>query len=325
MKIEFSSRLPVAMIALLCVGSVENAFAQIDNTQFGTGALAANTGDYNSAFGYDALHLNTSGGGNTAVGRQALNVNTTGGANSAFGDVALNSNTTGSENTAVGQLALTGNRTGSNNTAVGEGSLEDNTSGSWNTATGEYSLPLNTTGSYNTASGFFALNGNRSGRYNIGIGYQAGYYAATGNNNIEIGNFGVAADNNVIRMGTQGTQTFTAIAGISGVNVKNGVAVLVNSKGQLGVMLSSIRYKENVEPMGEVSDRLLKLRPVTFRYKQPDEDGNKPEQYGLIAEEVAKVMPELVVYNDNGQPETIAYRDTDSLAAERTAAGASEG
>ena len=161
---------------------------------------------------------------------------------------------------------------------------------------------------FNTASGVDAFYHNTTGSNNIGIGNQSGYFPATGSNNIEIGNTGLSKDNNVIRIGTQGTQKFTAIAGIGGVKVTGGVPVLVNSKGQLGVALSSIRYKEDVHSMGSVSDRLLKLRPVTFRYKQADEDGSRPEQYGLIAEEVAQVMPELVVYNEKGQPETVAYQ-----------------
>jgi trimeric autotransporter adhesin len=136
----------------------------------------------------------------------------------------------------------------------------------------------------------------------------AGYYRTTGSNNIEIGNKGKAADNAVIRMGTPGTQTATYVAGVSGVNVTGGAQVVVNSLGQLGVVSSSIRYKQDVRTMGDVSDRLLALRPVTFRYKKADENGRKPEQYGLIAEEVAKVMPELVVYNQKGQPETVAYQ-----------------
>jgi hypothetical protein len=140
------------------------------------------------------------------------------------------------------------------------------------------------------------------------MGQLAGYYATTGSNNIHIGNKGTASDNALIRIGTAGTQTATYVAGVSGVNVTGGAQVVVSSTGQLGVVSSSIRYKQDVHPMGDVSDRLLALRPVTFRYKKADENGQKPEQYGLIAEEVAKVMPELVIYNQKGQPETVAYQ-----------------
>ena len=124
---------------------------------------------------------------------------------------------------------------------------------------------------------------------------------------------GAVADNAVIRIGTQGTQKATYVAGVRGVNVTGGVPVMVTATGQLGVVSSSRRYKEDIRSMGDTSDRLLKLHPVTFRYKQPDDGGQKPEQYGLIAEEVAKVMPELVVYNEKGQPETVAYQSLTPL------------
>ena len=147
-----------------------------------------------------------------------------------------------------------------------------------------------------------------TGSNNVAVGYYAGYYPTAGSNNIEIGNRGIAADNAVIRIGTQGTQSATYLAGVSGANVTGGATVVVNAQGQLGVVSSSRRYKEDIQSMGASSDRLLKLRPVTFRYKEPDEKGQKPEQFGLIAEEVAQVMPELVVYNGMGQPETVAYQ-----------------
>jgi hypothetical protein len=155
--------------------------------------------------------------------------------------------------------------------------------------------------------GVYALFSNTVGSGNVAMGQLAGYYV-TGSNNIEIGNKGAAADSGVVRIGTPGTQTATYIAGVSGVNVTGGATVVVNSLGQLGVVSSSRRYKEDIRSMGDASDRLLALRPVRFRYKKADENGQKPEQYGLIAEEVAKVMPELVVYNQKGQPETVAYQ-----------------
>ena len=275
---------------LLSVSGLGTAFAQIEDTAYGTGALAANTGNENSAFGADTLHSNTGGGANTGVGASALYSNIEGDYNIAIGWLALNANTNGSSNTAIGVQALYLNKTGVFNTGTGSAALQNNT------------------GDYNTASGYQALFQNTTGARNIGIGFQSGYYVTTGSNNIEMSNLGRAADHGVIRIGTQGIQRFTAIAGISGVRVTGGVPVLVNAMGQLGVAPSSIRYKEDVHSMGSVSDRVLKLRPVTFRYKQPDEDGSKPEQYGLIAEEVAKVMPELVVYNVAGQPETVAYQ-----------------
>ncbi len=278
------------------------------NTASGFDALLSNTsGIYNTASGDIALQANTTGSFNTASGYEALWRNTTGNGNTASGFDALQNNTTGGENTASGQYALFTNTTGSGNTASGLFALDSNTTGTQNTANGGFALDFNGTGSNNTASGYEALARNQTGSNNIGVGYQAGFNAA-GSNNIEIGNSGRSPDNNVIRIGTQGTQNFTVIAGISGVNVTGGAPVVVNSKGQLGVVSSSRRYKQDIRSMGTVSDRLLALRPVTFRYKKADENGQKPEQYGLIAEEVAKVMPELVVFNEKGQPETVAYQ-----------------
>ncbi len=327
------------VIAMGCSGT---ALAQT-NTAFGTGALVSNTtGFANSAFGYQALHLNdiggtntatgyealfrnTSGGNNTATGESALEFNSTGGGNTANGTSALDSNTTGDYNSAFGASALFSNTNGIFNTGAGWGALISNTTGSYNNAFGTQALDHSTTGSknnavggsalfkntngnYNQALGSQALYGNTTGSYNIGIGYQAGYFPTTGSNNIEIGATGSASDTRVIRIGTQGTQNKTYLAGVRGVNVVGGMAVMVTSTGQLGVVVSSRRYKEDIRSMGDTSERLLKLRPVTFRYKKADENGQKPEQYGLIAEEVAKVMPELVIYDDKDQPETVAYQ-----------------
>ena len=316
-----------AMIGLLLtVGCIGKSIAQSGNTAYGNAALISITNGWdNSAFGDSALASDTSGwantavgngalasnatsGGNTALGAGTLEVNTLGNYNTAVGLDALYTNNSGSYNAAIGLAALTNNTSGGENSAFGTNSLYSNTRGSDNTALGVNSLRNNTVGISNIAVGQQALFGNTSGNYNIGIGFQAGYVPKTGVNNIEIGNKGLIADTGVIRIGIQGTQRFTQVAGISGVNVTGGVPVLVNSKGQLGVVSSSRRYKQDIRSMGDTSDRLLKLRPVTFRYRQPDESGQKPEQYGLIAEEVAKVMPELVVYNDKGQPETVAYQ-----------------
>ena len=255
-----------------------------------------------------ALTASTTGIRNSAFGSQALSANTTGNYNSAFGYIALYTNTTGQQNTGVGIGALYTNTTGSYNSASGTFGLHDNTTGSSNNASGYGALYKNTTGANNNAMGVFAMGSNTIGSNNIAMGQYAGYNATSGSNNIEIGSRGAAADNNVIRIGSPGTQAATYVAGVSGVNVTGGATVVVNSSGQLGVVSSSRRYKEDIRSMGAASDRLLALRPVTFRYKKADENGRKPEQYGLIAEEVAKVMPELVVYNDKGQPETVAYQ-----------------
>jgi hypothetical protein len=211
----------------------------------------------------------------------------------------LYSGTTGSDNAAVGNAALFSNQTGDYNTASGYGALYSNTANS-NTASGYEALYDNKTGTQNTASGVHALAANTSGSNNIAEGYHAGYNLTTGSNNIDIGSPGVAAESGVIRIGTvtgtTSTQSATYVAGIYGVKTATaGMAVVIDSSGQLGTVSSSIRYKEDVEPMASVSERLLKLRPVTFRYKKADASGEKPIQYGLIAEEVANVYPELVV------------------------------
>lgn len=279
------------------------------NTANGFGALLSNVaGYYNTASGAYSLNRNTDGAENTAIGAFALNGNKTASSNTAVGSLALWQNTYGNANSAFGRWALSLNTTGFKNSAFGSSALYFNTNGKFNAAVGYVALFSNTTGSNNTATGYNALASNTTGGNNIAVGALAGYYSNIGSNNIEIGNRGARTDDALIRVGTQGTQKATYVAGISGVNVSGGAAVVVNSQGQLGVVSSSRRYKEDIHSMGSTSERLLKLHPVTFRYKQPDENGQKPEQYGLIAEEVATVMPELVIYNDKGQPETVAYQ-----------------
>jgi hypothetical protein len=145
----------------------------------------------------------------------------------------------------------------------------------------------------------------------VALGYQAGLAVTTGSDNIIIGagNSGLAAANGVIRIGTSAYQKKAFFAGIRNVTtaVADAVPVLIDSKGQLGTVKSSRRFKEDIQPMGSVSERLFSLRPVTFRYRQAYEGGGKPVQYGLVAEEVAEVFPELVVYGKDGKPETVAY------------------
>lgn len=294
------------VVAVSCGGT---AVAQIDNTAYGTNALAHNsTGSYNSAFGVAALYETASGISNTAIGFEALESNDAGSDNTASGVFALFLTTSGSYNAASGSYGLYHNTIGFGNSASGSAALYFNTTGSYNSAIGYDALRSNTTGSNNSASGYGALYSNTTGSNNIGVGQYAGYNPTAGSNNIEVGNKGVAADDAVIRIGTQGTQHATYLAGVHGVNVTGGEPVMVTAKGQLGVVSSSRRYKEDIRSMGDSSDRLLKLHPVVFRYKLPDENGQKPDQYGLIAEEVAIVMPELVIYNEQKQPETVAYQ-----------------
>ena len=274
------------------------------DTALGTGALNSDTtGTYNTAFGYFALLNNTTGTDNTALGQLALAANISGTDNTAVGYEALEANTSYSE-TAVGSKALAANTTGSENTAIGYIALTANTTGYDNIAVGNGAMLANTAGSENTAIGFKALTYS-AGNDNVGVGSNAGGGLTTGNNNIMIGNFG-AADDHTIRIGD--VQTSTYIAGISGISVSGGAAVFVNSNGQLGVESSSRRYKEDIQDMGAASKGLLALRPVTFHYKKPDSDGSKPLEYGLIAEEVADVYPELVVRGADGQIESIQYQ-----------------
>ena len=215
------------------------------------------------------------------------------------------------DNTAVGGGALARNTTGSYNTAFGEGALNANTGGGENTATGFQALANNTGGSSNTAVGFEALIGNTTGGSNIAIGLDAAQNVSGGNNNnIHIGNLGTPGDNGVIKIGAQGTQTLFFAAGIRGITTgaNNAVNVVVDSNGQLGTISSSRRFKEDIQDMGDASSGLMRLRPVTFHYKQPYEDGSKPIDYGLIAEEVAEVYPDLAVKGADGQIETVQYQ-----------------
>src|SRR5579863_9131055 len=178
----------------------------------------------------------------------------------------------------------------SSNSAFGEQTLFEITSGAANTAAGTNALFNNTTGSDNTATGDNALSNNSVGGSNIAIGAFSGGNLTTGDNNIDIGNPGIAAESNAIRIGTQGTQTDTFIAGIFGTpKIKKACAVVVENSGQLGCVKSSARYKRDIRDMGDASDKLMKLRPVTFTYKA---DSTSTQQYGLIAEEVEKIYPE---------------------------------
>src|ERR1035441_7547642 len=207
-----------------------------NNTAEGTSALFHNTtGTNNTAAGSQALYSNTTGNANTANGSQSLFSNTSGSYNTAVGEVALKFNVTGDRNTAIGEEALYENTIGTLNVANGHQTLGNNTSGSFNSANGAIALIRNTTGNYNTAEGYVALQNNTSGINNIGVGYQAGQNLTTGNNNIDIGNPGVAGEGNTIRVGVQGTQANTYVAGIWETSLGTDVqTVVVDSAGHLG-------------------------------------------------------------------------------------------
>jgi hypothetical protein len=289
-----------------------------DNTAMGFNALYHNTtGNWNTAYGYQALFSNTTGGtntdanGSTAIGFQALFSNTTGEGNVANGYQALLSNTTGLINTATGRFALFSNTTGNFNTATGGSALRNNTTGRSNTADGRLALFSNTTGNANMAVGIAALTSNTTGNFNIGLGFGAGDNLDTGDNNIEIGNEGNSGEANTIRIGTQGTQTATYVAGINVAGVM-GIAVKVNADGQLGTAPSAARFKDEIKPMDKVSEAILALKPVTFRYKKELDPDGIP-QFGLVAEDVEKVNPALVARDAVGNVYTVRYEAVNAM------------
>ena len=287
----------------------------VQNTALGFEALWSETnGDNNTATGYKSLHSNTTGSANTATGVWALTANTTGSANTATGIWALTSNTTGENNTATGLQALYSNTSGTYNTATGSAALFENDTGSNNTAEGFFALISNTTGSNNTAQGYFALSSNMTGNGNISLGVSSGTNLTTGDNNIDIGNAGVAGEAGIIRIGTAGTQTATFIAGIREAPLASGVAVAVGitADGQLGVKASSARFKEGIKPMDKTSEAIFSLQPVTFRYKKAFDPQALP-QFGLVAEQVAKVSPDLVARDAEGKPFTVRYDEVNAM------------
>jgi len=282
------------------------------NTAIGAGALDLNTGNENTATGAAALLLNTTGTQNTANGVDALALNDTGSQNTAVGDLALFHNTAGTFNSAIGQGALASNTIGDNNTAGGAGALFRNTIGTGNTADGFQALNFNDTGSGNTAIGYQALDHNTTGAANIALGLQAGHNLTSGVGNIDIGNLGVIGESGTIRIGTQALQTATYIAGIIGASVGNGLAVIIDSDGHLGTMVSSQRFKKEIKPMDEASQALFALKPVSFRYnKEIDPAGTS--QLGLVAEDVEKVDPDLVVRDKEGKAYGVRYDQVNAM------------
>jgi hypothetical protein len=242
---------------------------------------------------------------NTFVGTNAGNTGTTGGHNSAVGYGALQGNTN-SFNTAVGAETLFVNTTGWGNTAAGFQALYSNEGGFYNTAAGMDALFHNTGGMNNTAVGRDALLSNTTGSRNIAIGWGAGTNATTGDDNIFIGYPGVAGDGHTIHIGTYNSQYSFFAEGIYQSSI-NDRQVFINSAGQLGTLISSRSYKDEIRDMGDASDGLMRLRPVSFRYKQPEPSGERPLQFGLIAEEVAEVYPELVARSESGEPRSVRY------------------
>jgi hypothetical protein len=269
------------------------------NTAVGAGALDLNTGDSNTAVGVAALLLNT-GRENTAIGVDALGLNTAGEFNAAVGAFALYNNIGGTDNTAVGSSALTANTTGSSNTAIGSSALVDNVSGFENVGIGPAALFTNVDGHDNIAVGQAALSNNTSGNNNIGIGF--------------FGGLAVTTSSNVICIGTQGQNMSDScfIGQIFGATVAGGSTVIIDANDRLGTITSSKRFKEDIEPMDKASDGLFALKPVRFRYKKEiDPAGTK--QLGLVAEDVEKVNPDLVVRDKQGNPYSVRYDQVNAM------------
>ena len=314
--------------------SLKSNIAGNYNTGVGAGALVLNTSDQNTATGAGALLLNTSGFRNTANGALALLNNTEGNFNTATGVQALFHNTIGNYNTASGVVALFANTEGSSNTAVGTGALFINSTGDENTAIGNDALTLNT-GSFNTAVGTNALYNNTTGNNNTAVGRSAlftttsgdntavGASALTnntsGNHNTALGDgagLNVTTANNVICIGAllagQNVSDSCYIGNIFGQTSASGAAVYVNSNHKLGTLTSSSRFKDDIKPMERVSEALFALKPVTFHYKK-EIDPAGMQQFGLVAEEVEKINPDLVVRDKNGKAYSVRYDQVNAM------------
>ena len=289
------------------------------NTATGALALFSNTAFSNTATGANALFSNTTGYENTATGQDALFSNTSGFRNTAIGQGALILNTTANENTATGWHALfafTGQGITTANTADGAEALEFNTTGVDNTATGAYALISNTTGNGNTAIGLDALDHNTTGINNTALGVGAGVQQTTGSNNIYIGDSGLnSTEANTIRIGasssTGNDYTDCYIGGIFG-NTALGVAVYINSVGHLSTTASSARFKDDIKPMANASEALFALKPVAFHYKKEIDPTGK-SQFGLVAEDVEKVNPNLVLPDKEGKPYSVRYDQVNAM------------
>jgi Chaperone of endosialidase len=290
------------------------------NTAVGSDALVANTtGEGNTADGTFALMNNTEGDDNTASGFSALRSNTTGAFNTANGAFALFSNTTARFNTAIGDEALVSNTTGFTNTATGASALDSNTEGDDNTATGAFTLSANTTGGSNVANGVSTLRSNTTGSGNTAIGSGALFFS-TGNFNTALGDTAganVRTASNVICIGAplvfgEDVSNSCYIGSIFGQISSGGTAVFINADGKLGTTTSSRRFKEEIKPMERSSEALFALEPVTFRYKS-EIDPQGISQFGLVAEEVEAINPDLVVRDKEGKVNTVRYEAVNAM------------
>ena len=279
------------------------------NAAIGVSALSAlSSGSSNTGVGYRALFSNAIGSENTAVGMNALLNNTAGTSNTAIGSRALGAVTTGNDNTALGREA--GVNGGNRNTAVGSRALQSGLPTEFdNTAVGFQAL--NTAdGRENTAIGARSLDVLNTGNGNLALGASAGGNLTTGSNNIYLDHTGLSNESGIIRIGTPARQSALFAAGVRGVTTgnNNALAVVVDSAGQLGTVSSSRRTQTDIAALdSSVTTALQRLRPVQFRYLKAFADGSTPIQYGLIAEEVQDVLPELVALDDDGLPASVKY------------------
>jgi hypothetical protein len=277
----------------------------------------------NTAEGDNALLGLTSGSYNTAVGFLSLDTNSEGNFNTAIGAGTLFLNSTASENTAIGAGALFSNARpllngGNGNTADGAFTLFENSSGSLNTAVGDRALFGNTTANFNTAIGSSALSSNTTGTANTAIGTNALANSTTGSGNIALGSSAgsnVTTASNVICIGSPGSNSFNNacfISNIFGVSGINGVQMYINSAGRVGAPGSSQRFKEDIKPMERASEVVFALKPVTFRYKKELDPQGVP-QFGLIAEDVEQVNPDLVARDNEGKTYSVRYDQINAM------------
>jgi hypothetical protein len=250
---------------------------------------------------------------NVAIGDGAGSASTTGGENQVIGDLSGASLTTGNADVFMGSSAGNAATTGNGDVFLGYYAGFTSTTGAYNTFVGGETGYLNGGGNENTYLGFHAGTNHDGGQGNTYLGYATGDLSQAGSNNIYINNHGVSIESNTIRIGDPANQLSAYMAGIYGVTSASGVPVFINSDGQLGTQTSSRRYKEEIREMGDATEALMKLRPVTFYYKHEYDNGPRTLQYGLIAEEVAKVFPELVAYNPDGSPYTVRYQFLSSM------------
>jgi Chaperone of endosialidase len=303
-QLKLRSQLFVVTFLLACFGILDGTQAVITDPQ--SWFMHGNTGG-----GQTALWNLRGGSNNTALGLMALNGVLDGASNTAVGASALLANTA-NNNTATGASALSSNRIGADNTAIGYKALTNNSGGNFNTAIGSVALQ-NNTGSNNVGIGWDTLGGNTTGNSNTALGYGAGFANTTGTGNIALGAFsgeGVTTGFNVMCLGYgvlgANVDNSTWIGNVWGVTPQSGytASVVVSDGGQLGVVASSQRFKKNIANMDTASETILSLRPVTFNYKS---DAREVPQFGLVAEEVAKVNPALVVPDKDGKPFTVRY------------------